>query len=84
MALVTQQASWHVLMTTAEEETVSALSSLCTTWANILSAKASHRTELSIKDWAEHSILGWRALQTYCVEEVDTGRGEELWDYEYN
>ena len=83
-ALDTQQASWQVLMTTAQEETASALSSLCTTWPNILSTKASHRTEPSVKDWAEHSIPGWRALQTYWVEEVDTGRGEELWDYKYN
>lgn len=83
-ALATQQASWHVLRTIAEEETASALSGLCTTWANILSAKASHRTEPSIKVWAEHSFLAGRALQTYWVEEVDTGRGEELCDYEYN
>ena len=76
-------------MTTAEEKEqkrklASALSSLCTKGANILPAKASHRAEPSIKDWAEHSVPGWRALWSYWVKDVDTGRGEELWNYEYN
>lgn len=76
--------SWHVLVTMAEEKEkkrklASILPTLCLYQvASILSAKASHRAEPITMDWVKHSILGWRALQSYWMKDVDTGRGEEL------
>lgn len=71
--LATQQASWHVLRTIAEEETVSALSGLCT--IGLTSYQPKQVTELSPASKSGQNISSWgRALQTYWVEQVDTGR----------